>query len=232
MAWLGGVEDCAQIELEGSLGNVHSWVLLSHEVDVAHRQVLQVNYWSFLLFWETWKLHKRCGSIHCTYWHSSTLIIMIIIVGITITTITIYIIITSHTMCLLSLHLVSCLMIFNDNTISNILFVKTILSNWYRASSSRRWRSCRGAPCKPARRTCTAGGLVMMLQIWRLFTFLVNYIWYLWIDCSNPSAFRIPSGCGLLRGPVEDQPLNYHFIINSCSNYCYDGHHNHDDNKM
>jgi len=41
MAWLGDVEDCcAQIELEGSLGNVDSWVLLSHEVDVAHRQIL------------------------------------------------------------------------------------------------------------------------------------------------------------------------------------------------
>ena len=108
------------------------------------------------LFWETWKLHKRGASVHCTYCHSSTLTIMIIVV--TITTITIYIIITSHTMCLLSLHLVSCLMIVNDNTISNILFVKTILSNWYRASSSRRWRSCRGAPCKLARRTCIAGG--------------------------------------------------------------------------
>ena len=40
MAWLDDVEDCAQIEVEGSLGNVDSWVLLSHEVDVAHRQVL------------------------------------------------------------------------------------------------------------------------------------------------------------------------------------------------
>ena len=37
------------------------------------------------------------------------------ILVLTITTITIYIIITSHTMCLLSLHLVSCLMIVNDN---------------------------------------------------------------------------------------------------------------------
>ena len=45
MAWLDDVEDCAQIEVEGSLGNVDSWVLLSHEVDVAHGQILQqVNY--------------------------------------------------------------------------------------------------------------------------------------------------------------------------------------------
>ena len=51
MAWLGDVEDCcAQIELEGSLGNVDSWVLLSHEVDVAHRQILQVKYWSLPFF--------------------------------------------------------------------------------------------------------------------------------------------------------------------------------------
>ena len=46
--------------------------------------------------------------------------IIIVVVTINTITITIYIIITSHTMCLLSLHLVSCLMIVNDNTISNI----------------------------------------------------------------------------------------------------------------
>ena len=29
--------------------------------------------------------------------------------------------------------------------------------------------------------------------------------------CSHPSAFKMPSGCGLFRGPVDDHPLNWKY---------------------
>ena len=154
MAWLDDVEDCAQIEVEGSLGNVDSWVLLSHEVDVAHGQVLRVNYWSFLFF-------GRHGNR--TYYHSiqapSPLWSSSSSSRSTPSPSTSSSPRTRCASCRCTWCRAWWLLMAIQYIISNIYYsIKTILSDWYRTSSSRRWRSCRGAPCKPARRTCTAGG--------------------------------------------------------------------------
>ena len=162
MAWLDDVEDCAQIEVEGSLGNVDSWVLLSHEVDVAHGQILQqVNYWSFLFFGRHGNRTKEVPlfialtviQAPSPLWSSSSS---------SRSTPSPSTSSSPRTRCA-SCRCTWCrawwLLMTIQYLIPNIYSsVKNIISNWYRASSSRRWRSCRVAPCKPARRTCIAGG--------------------------------------------------------------------------
>ena len=99
MAWLQDVEDCDQLgghlghldQVEDSLGDVDPGILLTHKVDVAHRKVLE---WKIISFEEFSEVYIRGCSHICKHVTSP-------FAQARETE-------TSQTMCLLSLHLVSC----------------------------------------------------------------------------------------------------------------------------